>query len=99
MGVCCFAMAVRDHGGRTIAALSISFPTVRFIDAQGEKARALLQEAVVGVSAILGFHIQQQPQRQQWVSRAMKNGHGQFALLPSILNKQSLGTLLVRLFF
>lgn len=54
-GVRCFAMAVRDHAGRTIAAISVSFPTVRFSDERGEEARQLLQEAVSGISATLGY--------------------------------------------
>ncbi|MBA2469349.1 MAG: IclR family transcriptional regulator [Chloroflexia bacterium] len=54
-GVRCFAVPVPNHMGRTIAALSVSFPTVRFTDAKGEEARALLWKAADGTSATLGY--------------------------------------------
>jgi DNA-binding IclR family transcriptional regulator len=55
LGVRCVATPIRNHLGRTIAALSVSFPTFRFSDARSEQALALLYEAVDQISKLLGF--------------------------------------------
>ena len=54
IGVRCFAMPILNHSGQTIAALSVSFPTVRFTGERGRQALALLQEAVSAISRDLG---------------------------------------------
>jgi DNA-binding IclR family transcriptional regulator len=54
LGVRCVAVPIRDHAGRTVAALSVSFPTVRYTDRRRERARVLLLEAVAGISQGLG---------------------------------------------
>jgi DNA-binding IclR family transcriptional regulator len=54
-GVRCFAVPIHNHAGKTIAALSVSFPTVRFTERRGEKARALLKEAAAAVERELGY--------------------------------------------
>jgi DNA-binding IclR family transcriptional regulator len=55
IGVRCFAMPIRNHSGQTIAALSVSFPTVRFTEERGRQALALLQDAVSAISRDLGY--------------------------------------------
>jgi DNA-binding IclR family transcriptional regulator len=55
IGVRCFAMPIRNHAGQTVAALSVSFPTVRFTEARGEQALALLREATGAISRDLGW--------------------------------------------
>lgn len=54
-GLRCFALPIRDHTGRTIAAMSVSFPTVRLTEARGEQARTMLNTAVTQISAVLGY--------------------------------------------
>ncbi|CAN5637286.1 IclR family transcriptional regulator [soil metagenome] len=54
-GVRCFAVPIRNHSGKTIAALSVSFPTVRFTERRGEKARVLLVEGAQAVERELGY--------------------------------------------
>lgn len=55
IGVRCFAMPIRNHAGQTIAALSVSFPTVRFTEERGQQALTLLREAVDAISRDLGY--------------------------------------------
>jgi IclR family KDG regulon transcriptional repressor len=55
IGVRCFAMPIRNHTGHTAAALSVSFPTVRFTPERGERALALLGNAVAAISRDLGY--------------------------------------------
>ncbi len=55
IGVRCFAMPIRNHSGQTIAALSVSFPTVRFTEGRGQQALTLLQAAVSAISSDLGY--------------------------------------------
>ncbi len=55
IGVRCFAKPILNHSGQTIAALSVSFPTVRFTEDRGQQALALLQEAVSAISRDLGY--------------------------------------------
>lgn len=54
IGVRCYAMPIRNHAGQTVAALSVSFPTVRFTEARGEQALALLRDATGAISRDLG---------------------------------------------
>lgn len=55
IGVRCFAMPILNHSGQTIAALSVSFPTVRFTPERGQRALVLLREAVTATSTDLGY--------------------------------------------
>ena len=55
IGVRCFAMPILNHSGQTIAALSVSFPTVRFTEERGQQALTLLREAVSAISHDLGY--------------------------------------------
>jgi len=55
LGVACVAIPVYDSTGSVVAAMSVSFPTVRFNDEIREKAITLLLEAARGVSADLGY--------------------------------------------
>jgi len=55
IGVRCFAKPILNHSGQTIAALSVSFPTVRFTEERGQQALTLLQEAVSAISRDLGY--------------------------------------------
>ena len=61
LGVRCVALPVRNHTGLTVAALSVSFPSVRYSDERAERARDLLTEAVAAVSQGLGYR----PVRQE----------------------------------
>lgn len=54
-GVRCFAVPIHNHAGKTIAALSVSFPTVRFTERRGERARSLLMDAARAVEQELGY--------------------------------------------
>lgn len=54
-GLRCYALPIRNHTGRTVAAMSVSFPTVRLTDDRGLAARALLETAVTQISAVLGY--------------------------------------------
>lgn len=55
-GVRCIAAPVYDRFGQAIAAVSISFPTVRFDDARKAEYISLLHEAGRNVSEQLGYH-------------------------------------------
>jgi DNA-binding IclR family transcriptional regulator len=55
VGVRCVALPIHNHTGRTIAAVSVSFPTVRFTPERGERARMLLEDATRAISARLGY--------------------------------------------
>ncbi len=55
LGVRCVATPIRDRLGKTMAALSVSFPTFRYSDERGEQALALLYEAVNQISNLLGY--------------------------------------------
>lgn len=55
MGVRCVAVPICNHTGNTIAALSVSIPTVRFTAERGQRALALLLEAVASISGELGY--------------------------------------------
>ncbi|GAB1482651.1 DNA-binding transcriptional regulator KdgR [Treponema sp.] len=53
-GILCLAAPIRDHEGRTIAALSTSWPVFRFEAARREEYIARIQEAAAEISAVLG---------------------------------------------
>jgi DNA-binding IclR family transcriptional regulator len=55
IGVRCFAVPIRNHTGRAIAAISVSFPTVRFTEERGEAARGLLTDAARAIERELGY--------------------------------------------
>lgn len=54
-GLRCFALPIRNHTDRTVAALSVSFPTVRLTEDRELAARAMLETAVTQISAVLGY--------------------------------------------
>ena len=54
-GVRCMAMPVMDHAGRSVAAISIAFPLVRFDETRKPEYVALLLEAGRGASAAFGY--------------------------------------------
>ncbi|CAM3482144.1 DNA-binding transcriptional regulator KdgR [Paracoccus nototheniae] len=54
-GVRCMAVPVMDHAGRSVAAISIAFPLVRFDEARKPDYVRLLLEAGRNASAALGF--------------------------------------------
>lgn len=54
IGVRCVAAPVHDHHGRVVAAMSVSFATVRFNDERRDATRDLLIEASRGLSVALG---------------------------------------------
>lgn len=55
LGVRCVATPIRDHLGKTMAAISVSLPTFRHSDDRGEQALTLLYEAVDQISKLLGY--------------------------------------------
>jgi DNA-binding IclR family transcriptional regulator len=59
-GVQCVAVPIRDHGGRTVAAMSVSVPTIRFAPRLRERAHGLLADAAARISAALG-HLEVAP--------------------------------------
>jgi len=61
VGVRCVAYPIHNHTGRTIAAMSVSFPTVRFTPERGDSARALLDHATRAISMRLGYVAPDQP--------------------------------------
>ena len=65
LGVRCVALPVRNHTGQTVAALSVSFPSVRYSDERADLARALLDEAVAAVSHGLGYRPGRQGQEDR----------------------------------
>lgn len=54
VGVCGVAAPVRDHSGRTIAALCIGYPSVRHAPEHDARLRAAVMEAAADLSARLG---------------------------------------------
>lgn len=54
-GVRCVAVPIRDHGGRTVAAMSVSVPAIRFDQKLRERAHVLLSDAAAQISAALGY--------------------------------------------
>ena len=64
-GVRCVAVPIHDYTGRTVAAISVSFPTVRFSEAKGNQARALLLEAGANISRDLGYRTGPGADRQE----------------------------------
>lgn len=56
-GVRCVAVPIRNHAGRTVAAISVSFPTVRFTEEKDHQARQLLLDASLNISRELGYRL------------------------------------------
>ena len=54
LGAACVAVAIRDHLGTCIAAMSVSAPAVRFAEREREAALIHLREAADELSAALG---------------------------------------------
>lgn len=54
-GVRCVAVPIRDHAGRTVAAMSVSVPMVRFDPPLRERAHQLLSDAAERISTALGY--------------------------------------------
>jgi DNA-binding IclR family transcriptional regulator len=54
VGAACVAVAIRDHGGKCVAAMSVSAPAVRFGAKQRRLALAHLREAAGKLSVSLG---------------------------------------------
>lgn len=54
VGVCGVAAPVRDHTGRTVAAVCIGYPSVRHTPAHDESLRAAVVRAAAELSALLG---------------------------------------------
>jgi len=54
-GVSCFAVPLRDHSGRVVAALGISAPTARLTEAKREQLTLLLAEEGRSLSQELGY--------------------------------------------
>lgn len=57
VGVCCYAVPVRDHSGSVTAAISTSIPSARLSDGISERAVAVLTSAAGGISAKLGYRV------------------------------------------
>jgi Transcriptional regulator len=55
LGVLCIAAPVRDSTGQTVAAMSVSVPTVRFDRQRKQQALRLLLDATARLSASLGY--------------------------------------------
>jgi len=53
-GILCLAAPIRDHQGRTVAALSASWPAFRFENARREEYITRIQAAAAEISAVLG---------------------------------------------
>jgi len=54
LGATCVAVAIRNHLGKCVAAMSVSAPAVRFGSGQRKAALACLQDAASRLSAALG---------------------------------------------
>jgi DNA-binding IclR family transcriptional regulator len=55
IGIRCIAVPVYDYGRRTIAAMSVSVPAIRFTPTHRQQAHGLLAEAAARLSAALGY--------------------------------------------
>lgn len=55
LGIRCVAVPIYDVSRRTVAALSVSVPAIRFTPAHRERAHLLLTEAAYQLSAALGY--------------------------------------------
>ena len=53
-GVACIAAPIRDHKGRAIAAMSVSWPTFRFDEERRTEYRDRIRAAAAEISAVLG---------------------------------------------
>jgi IclR family KDG regulon transcriptional repressor len=59
IGATCVAVAIRDHHGRCIAAMSVSAPTARFGARRRKSALVRLQAGAAELSAALGLNFEQ----------------------------------------
>lgn len=55
LGIRCVAVPVCDHTGRTVAAMSVSVPAIRFAPKRREQFHGLLADAAANISAALGY--------------------------------------------
>ena len=55
MNIKCIAAPVRDYSGRTVAAISVSWPLFRFEDCDQGKITGKIMEAAAELSSILGY--------------------------------------------
>ncbi len=55
LGVRCVAVPVRDHTGQPVAAMSVSFTSVRFSEERRQQALGWLRDATAGLSTALGY--------------------------------------------
>lgn len=54
-GVACIAAPIRDHSGRAVAAISVSWPTFRFEDERKAEYRSRIKAAAAEISSVLGM--------------------------------------------
>jgi IclR family KDG regulon transcriptional repressor len=54
VGVTCLAAPIRDHSGRVVAALSVSWPVFRYDATRRDEYTRKIQEAAGEISAVLG---------------------------------------------
>jgi IclR family KDG regulon transcriptional repressor len=54
-GVACIAAPIRDHSGRAVAAISVSWPTFRFEDERKAEYRGRIMAAAAEISSVLGM--------------------------------------------
>ena len=53
-GVACIAAPIRDHSGRAVAAMSMSWPTFRFDEERRAECRERIMAAAAEISSVLG---------------------------------------------
>lgn len=68
IGIRCIAVPVYDYGRRTVAAMSVSVPAIRFTPTHRQQAHGLLADAAARLSSALGYRpVNQQLQSVQTV--------------------------------
>ena len=55
MGTLCIGSPIRDHSGKVIAAMSVSWPLFRFDSEQAERMSGAIQEATARLSKLMGY--------------------------------------------
>jgi IclR family KDG regulon transcriptional repressor len=65
-GIICLAAPVRDHSGRAVAALSVSWPKFRFEVARREEYAVRIRAATAEISAVLGAPVQEPERYSGW---------------------------------
>jgi IclR family KDG regulon transcriptional repressor len=55
MGTLCIGSPIRDHSGKVIAAMSVSWPLFRFDSEQTERMGQAIQEATARISRLMGY--------------------------------------------